>query len=191
MAYIKTMLKKFFGNMDDVSNEEEHIYPVTSTEAVFDKNNNSLDNVIKSITNSLSTLSKKVDNILNPEINLEKYEYSFPVDQISAHQTIENQMLLDKGLYFGFFSVSIITGDMSAGTGDLQAIMSVREGNEYFLVHDINLTSNSKYCKIPFTMYLEEDSIIYASLENKMHWFETLGSFTINLYKIPNIKILQ
>lgn len=73
MAYIKTMLKKFFGNMDDVSNEEEHIYPVTSTEAVFDKNNNTLDSIIASVKNSLKTISSdlsqltlRVDNISKP-----------------------------------------------------------------------------------------------------------------------------
>lgn len=76
MAYIKTMLKKFFGNMDDVSNEEEHIYPVTSTEAVFDKNNNTLDSIVTSIKNSLKVIDSnieyltiKINNIPNIENN--------------------------------------------------------------------------------------------------------------------------
>ena len=77
MAYIKTMLKKFFGNMDDVSNEEEHIYPVTSTEAVFDKNNNTLDSIITSFKNSLKVinsdikqLSSKIDNAVGNNNNI-------------------------------------------------------------------------------------------------------------------------
>lgn len=79
MAYIKTMLKKFFGNMDDVSNEEEHIYPVTSTEAVFDKNNNTLDSIITSVKNSLKVinsnlkqLSSKIDNAVGNNNNMWK-----------------------------------------------------------------------------------------------------------------------
>lgn len=72
MAYIKTMLKKFFGNMDDVSNEEEHIYPVTSTEAVFDKNNNTLDSIITSIKNSLKTLSSNLSSLTLRVDNISK-----------------------------------------------------------------------------------------------------------------------
>lgn len=70
MAYIKTMLKKFFGNMDDVSNEEEHIYPVTATEAVFDKNNNTLDSIITSLKTSIKNNNTNIKHLQNTINNL-------------------------------------------------------------------------------------------------------------------------
>lgn len=68
MAYIKTLIKNFFKNMDDISNEEEHIYPVTSTEAVYDKNNNTLDSIITSVKNSLKVINSNVEQ-LSTKIN--------------------------------------------------------------------------------------------------------------------------
>jgi hypothetical protein len=42
MAYIKTLFKKFFNNIEE-GEDNSQIYPVTVTKAVFDQDNNSLE----------------------------------------------------------------------------------------------------------------------------------------------------
>lgn len=63
MAYIKTLFKKFFNNIEE-GEDNSQIYPVTVTSAVFDKNNNNLELLLQDINNKIND-TQSIDNKIN------------------------------------------------------------------------------------------------------------------------------
>lgn len=57
MAYIKTLFAKNFNNIN-LENSDNQIYPVTLTDAVFDKQNKSIEELLKNINERLELLEK-------------------------------------------------------------------------------------------------------------------------------------
>lgn len=61
MAYIKTLFKKFFNNIEE-GEENSQVYPVTVTKAVFDENNVSLTEIIDNIKNDIKNIDTNNTN---------------------------------------------------------------------------------------------------------------------------------
>ena len=57
----------------------DDIYPVTSTQAVYDENNNKLSNILNSINISISAVDNKISNILNKLIESSKENEVKPI----------------------------------------------------------------------------------------------------------------
>ena len=63
MAYIKTLFKKFFNNIED-GEENSQIYPVTVTNAVFDQNNKSLEELLLEMSDTLKETQVKLSRMM-------------------------------------------------------------------------------------------------------------------------------
>ena len=59
MAYIKTLFKKFFNGIEE-GEDNSQVYPVTVTKAVFDQDNNSLEQLLQNLDEKINTVSSKV-----------------------------------------------------------------------------------------------------------------------------------
>lgn len=61
------------------NNINDDIYPVTSTQAVYDENNIKLSNILKSINISISAVDNKISNVLNKLIESSKEKEIKPI----------------------------------------------------------------------------------------------------------------
>lgn len=158
MAIVKILKERDFGE-----NSDEHIYPVTVIDAIYDQNNNPLKTTIKDLKYADSQHSNKFENIAKSISDLENKDI-----ELSENQAILEEDYNEFKIVYSNNLNSINQNIQTISDTAFKIVGAVKHGTESRIEQPqicTNLFTVSNKCMLgnDVTNYLEENSILILS----------------------------